>query len=108
MSNEKETEINDLRAELCLAELRKDRADRIKALKDTISELNPEAMLADGFDDSLAGYDSHGRAIYFADSIIQTLIERDGMESEEAMEYFSFNIECAFVGDYTPIYMWEE
>ena len=87
---------------------RESRADHIESLKNTIAELNPEAMFADGFDDSLAGYDTHGRAVYFADSIIQTLIDRDGMESEEAMEYFSFNIECAYVGENTPTYIYEE
>jgi hypothetical protein len=91
-----------------IVELRQDRADHIKSLKNTIAELNPEAMFADGFDDSLAGYDTHGRAVYFVDGIIQTLIERDGMESEEAMEYFSFNIECAYVGENTPTYIYEE
>jgi hypothetical protein len=104
MTNEKESILH----EDFIAEIRQDRADHIESLKNTISDLNPDALLADGFDDSLAGFDTHGRAIYFADSIIQTLIERDGMESEEAMEYFSFNIECAFMGENTPIYMWEE
>ena len=33
---------------------------------------------------------------------------RDGMTEEEATEFFDFNIECAHVGQFTPIYMWEE
>jgi len=35
-------------------------------------------------------------------------MKRDGMTEEEADEFFIFNIECAHVGDYTPIYMYEE
>ena len=38
---------------------------------------------------------------------------KDDLKSEIKMffkdtEYFNFNIECAFVGEYTPIYMYEE
>jgi hypothetical protein len=30
------------------------------------------------------------------------------MEEDEAIEFFEFNIECAYVGEYTPIFMYEE
>jgi hypothetical protein len=109
MTNKKsqEKELEQTRKEF-VSVLKSDRKERIKRLKETISDLNPEALFADGFDDSLEGFDSHGRAIYSADGIIQTLIERDGMESEEASEHFSFNIECAYVGEYTPLWMYQE
>jgi len=77
-------------------------------LLESISEFNPEAKLADGFDDSILGYDTKGRVIYSVNSILDTLVNRDGMDYDEAQEYFGFNIECAYVGDYTPIYMYEE
>ena len=77
-------------------------------LLETISEFNPEAKLADGFDDSILGYDTKGRVIYSVNSILDTLVNRDGMDYDEAQEYFGFNIECAYVGEYTPIYMYEE
>ena len=54
------------------------------------------------------GYDTKGRVIYSVGSIIDILVERDGMSYEDASEYFSFNIECAYVGEHTPIYMYEE
>ena len=88
--------------------IRKIRADRAERLRETISEHNPEAMFADGFDESIMGYSSDGKVIYSADQIIGTLMNRDGMTQEEAIEYFNFNIDCAFVGEYTPIYMYEE
>ncbi len=77
-------------------------------LLETISEFNPEAKLADGFNDSILGYDTKGRVIYSINSILDTLVNRDGMDYDEAQEYFGFNIECAYVGEYTPIYMHEE
>ena len=89
-------------------ELKENRAKRLEELKETIAEYNPEAMFADGFDNALMGYSSDGKAVYSADMIIGTLMNRDGMTNEEAVEYFGFNIECAYVGEYTPIYMYEE
>ena len=77
-------------------------------LLESISEFNPEAKLADGFDDSILGYDTKGRVIYSINSILDTLVDRDRMSYEDAGEYFSFNIECAYIGEYTPIYMYEE
>ena len=77
-------------------------------LLENISEFNPEAKLADGFNDSILGYDTKGRVIYSINSILDTLVNRDGMDYDEAQEYFGFNIECAYVGEYTPIYMHEE
>lgn len=77
-------------------------------LLESISEFNPEAKLADGFDDSILGYDTKGRVIYSVNSILDTLVNRDGMDYDEAQEYFGFNIECACIGEYTPIYMYEE
>ena len=58
-------------------------------------------MFADGFDDSILGYDTKGRVVYSVDSILETLTERDGMSVDEAREYFYFNIDGAYVGEYT-------
>ena len=91
-----------------IAEIRAKRKMRIQDLKERIEEINPDAMLADGLDDALAGYDSRGRAVYHIEEILGILMVRDGMTEEEAVEFFDFNIECAHVGQFTPIYMYEE
>ena len=91
-----------------IAEIRADRKLRIETLKESIEANNPDAMLVDGHDDALAGYDTQGRAVYRVDQIIHTLIERDNMTLEEAYEFFDFNIAGAYIGEYTPIYMYEE
>jgi hypothetical protein len=80
--------------------------NRNKELVEEIKEMNPEAMFADGFDDSILGYDTKGRVVYSVDSILETLTERDNMSVEEAQEYFYFNIDGAYVGEYTPIYIY--
>ena len=89
-------------------ELSTKRKKRLEELKEAIAEHNPEALFADGHDHAIMGYATDGRVIYSVDQIICGLMNRDGMTKEEADEFFSFNIECAYVGDYTPIYMYEE
>jgi len=91
-----------------IEELRFNRAKRIEELKETIGDHNPEALFADGFDHAILGYSSDCRVIYSVNQIMETLVERDGMTPDEAIDYFNFNIECAYVGEYTPIYMYEE
>lgn len=94
----------------------KDIIDKLKESKlkereqllESIAEFFPEALLADGLEDAIVGYDTKGRVIYSVGNIIDILVERDGMSYEDASEYFSFNIECAYVGEHTPIYMYEE
>jgi len=89
-------------------ELSAKRKKRLEELKETIVQHNPEALFADGHDHAIMGYATDGRVIYSVNQIIKGLTKRDGMTAEEADEFFSFNIECAYVGDYTPIYMYEE
>tara|TARA_B110000305_G_C19417431_1_gene628810 strand:- start:49 stop:300 length:252 start_codon:yes stop_codon:yes gene_type:complete len=80
--------------------------ENIKELKSSIAEHNPEALFADGHDHAIMGYSTDGRVIYSVDLIVEGLMK--DMSHEEAVEYFGFNIECAYVGEYTPIYMYEE
>ena len=90
-----------------IKELRENRITRLEELKQTIAEHNPEALFADGHDHAIMGYSSDGRVIYSVDQVVRGLAE-DGMTPDEAIEFFNFNIECAYVGEYTPIYMYEE
>ena len=103
MTNE-ETET----AEDILETIRKDRAERIERLLETIADLNPETPVLEGLDDSIEGYDKDGRIIYSVHNIIETLMERDEMSEEEAWEHYSFNIEGSYLGEYTPIFLYHE
>ena len=91
-----------------MKELQESKLKRQEELKSSIAEANELAMLVDGHDNALAGWSTDGKAIYRVYDIVATLMERDGMTYEEAMEYFDFNILGAYVGEYTPIYMYEE
>lgn len=62
-------------------------------------------LMADGFDDAVIGMCMKTMVlIYDYDKIITILMARDGMNREEAYEFFDYNILGAYVGDKTPIY----
>lgn len=67
-------------------------------------------LKANGLDDAIIGYGSQPGSdyviVYDAQKIVDILVDRDGMEREEAWEYFYFNIEGAYVGRLTPIYVY--
>ena len=73
-----------------------------------LSELNPKALSADGFDDAIIGVaQRHGSEPLLAYSIskcLKVLVDRDGMSEEDAQEFFDFNVIGAWVGDGTPIF----
>jgi len=64
-------------------------------------------LLADGFEDAFVGIGRQfGKpmAVYNKLKCIESLI-KEGMSEEEAEEYFSFNVEGAYVGENTPIFL---
>jgi len=68
-----------------------------------------ETMLfADGFDDAIVGVGNvfGGKlcAIYDTDIVLKQCM-KDGMEYDEALEFFDFNIAGAYVGEQTPIFI---
>ena len=67
---------------------------------------NDEFLFADGFDNAIVGHCSQG-VIYSAPTIIQILQDDEHLTEEEALDYYYYNIEGAHVGEYTPIYMWD-
>jgi hypothetical protein len=74
---------------------------------DKIKKLDPTILVADGFDDCIIGLtfrEDELVALYSADRIIDKLA-RD-MTEAEAAEYFGYNIEGAYVGVKTPMYIW--
>ena len=80
-------------------------------IRDFIDEQAPdqEVLIADGLDAAFIGLTKNENyqsiAVYDKNKIIEILMVRDGMEYVEALEYFEFNIEQAYVGEQTPIYI---
>jgi len=62
-----------------------------------------ELLIADGFDEAVIGIDENSlRIIYSIKKCIQ-ILTRDMCE-EDALEYFSYNVSGAYVGEKTPIW----
>ena len=71
--------------------------------RELIAELNPEAIVWDGFDDAIIGYDMREwKAIYDQEKMVDILIA-DGMTYEDAIDYLGFNVFSTYAGEYTPI-----
>ena len=68
-----------------------------------------QTMMANGFEEAIIGLDTSGevfRVVYDIDAIISILMERDEMTEEDALEYFSYNVQGSYVGEGTPIYIY--
>jgi hypothetical protein len=63
-----------------------------------------ELLTADGFDDAIIGIDQFStRLIYSCRKCIEILIE-EGMDEEDAVEHFEYNVINSYVGEKTPIW----
>ena len=80
-----------------------------EVLREQIAEYNEGAMLADGFDEAILGVAERCSmdpvVIYDVDKMVEILMERDGMELDEAREYIEFNVIGAYVGEGTPMFL---
>jgi hypothetical protein len=80
-----------------------------------ITEYNPDALLADGLEDAIIGIGGqHGSkmvVIYDRDKCIEILEKQFAQDKDcedpylEAIDYFGYNTECAYVGENTPIFI---
>jgi len=74
-----------------------------------LAEINPEALLADGFESAYLGYTVNHHhavvAVYDIEACIEVLVSRDGMNREEAIEYLEHNTLSAYVGESGPLFL---
>lgn len=73
----------------------------------TIDDLPEGTIIADGHDRALVGFGYRVYtpiAIYDRDKAIE-LLQDQGMSWEDAEEWISFNVEGAYVGEGTPIFV---
>lgn len=63
-----------------------------------------EFLKMDGLDEAVIGVDARSNLLIYSLSIIQDiLMHKYEMSVEDAIEYYNFNILCAWVGEKTPI-----
>jgi len=63
-----------------------------------------ESLKADGFDDAVIGYDMNNDKLIYSYSKCIEILKKE-MSEEDAIDYFSYNVQGAYVGEKTPIYM---
>ena len=67
-------------------------------------------LFADGFEKAFIGLtipnpSSNEVAVYDYMLCIDVLMKRDGMNEEDAIDYFYFNVVGGYVGEYTPVFI---
>ena len=78
-------------------------------LQDNYPDFIDDILLADGFEEAFLGvsevYGSKPVACYDSSKCIDILVQRDGMDTGEAIEHFNFNVTSAYVGEFTPAFL---
>ena len=78
-----------------------------KRIDQYLAERDETVLLMDNLDEAFIGFSRRINepllAVYSWEKIIETLVVRDGMSYDEAIEYADFNILGAWVGEQTPI-----
>ena len=82
---------------------------KTKLTIDEIADINPEAMLADGFDDAILGmciqFGAEPIVAYDYEKCLNILMDRDGMNRTDAIDFMEFNVIGSYVGLHTPVFI---
>ena len=78
--------------------------------REEIAENYPELLVLNPeyFDEAILGVASRINTVavcYSESKIIEILMREDGMDYDEAFEYYQFNIIGAWMGEHTPVYL---
>ena len=67
-----------------------------------------ECLLADGFDEAVIGitFGVNAVAVYSVSKVLDTLVD-EGMSMEDAIEHFEYNIAGGYVGEKTPMWVYD-
>lgn len=75
---------------------------------DELAEINPNALVANGFEDAYIGLTvgiGPSLAVYDYDKCVEVLMKRDGMDEVDAIEYLDHNTVYAYLGEHTPVFI---
>lgn len=71
--------------------------------RELIADMNPEAIVWDGFDDAIIGYDMREWKVIYDEAKMAEILIADGMTYEDAIDYLRVNVFSTYVGEHTPI-----
>ena len=66
-----------------------------------------ELLFADGFGDAIIGFDRNSFRVVYSVTKVIAILEKE-MGADDAIEYFEYNVESAYVGERTPIWCQDE
>lgn len=77
------------------------------SVKEQLGEVNPDALLADGFEDCFIGMTcgATSLAVYDYDACVELLMIRDTMTYGGAVEFMEFNVVGSYMGKETPLFV---
>lgn len=75
-------------------------------LRDKIADSFPQSILWDNLDNCVVGITSEGRVVYSIDKMILHFMN-EGMNEDESIEWIDFNILNQYIGEYTPLHIWD-
>lgn len=80
-----------------------------ESIRQTLVDLvgDEELLFADGFDSAIIGVDIVTNRIVYSHGLMMETLVLEGMTQEDAMEHLDFNVLFAYVGERTPIYIYE-
>jgi len=80
-------------------------------LRAELAEINPDMVILEGLDDAVIGVvercGTDAVLLYSVEAILQVLQDRDGMDPDDAREFFDFNIGGLYAGEGTPFFLEE-
>tara|TARA_R100001443_G_scaffold58369_1_gene68939 strand:+ start:3572 stop:3832 length:261 start_codon:yes stop_codon:yes gene_type:complete len=83
--------------------------NKTKLTIDEIAEINPEAMMADGFDEAILGmciqFGTEPIVAYDYEKCLNILMERDDLTRTDAIDFMEFNVIGSYVGLHTPVFI---
>ena len=83
--------------------------EHLEPRRDELIDSYPEMefMTADGFDGAILGMDQGTMRVIYSVEKCMEILEDEGMDQEDAMEHFSYNVEGSYVGELTPIWCYD-
>lgn len=76
-------------------------------LDDIFLQYEEKFLTADGFNDAVIGVDETTMRLIYSVSKCIDILMKDGLNYDDAMEHFNFNISGSYVGVKTPIWCFD-